>query len=109
MILNAASVKANGAIAVQDAGGLAVFYDQVAVVLLLVGKVAVAVEKHFAKFGPAQDLVFNNPTLGGQYDPDYSEQCGNSDKPSVKQPPGRIFIAGRAWFFIEIVHNWQND
>jgi len=84
----------------------AVVYRQFTVLLLLAGKVSMTVEKHFTKFGSAQDLVFNNRVLGGQYDPDYSEQCGNSDKPSVKLPPGRIFIAGRAWFFIEIVHNW---
>ncbi len=44
MILSAASVKANGAIAVEDAAGLAVFYCKVAVVLLVAGKVVVAVE-----------------------------------------------------------------
>jgi len=64
MILNAASVKADGAIAVEDAAGLAVFYNKVAVVLLVPGKVAVAVEKHFAKFGAAQRIVVHNPALG---------------------------------------------
>ena len=46
--LRRAAVEIYNAIAVEDAGGLAVFYYQIAVVLLVVGKVVVAVEKHFA-------------------------------------------------------------
>ncbi len=53
MIFNVAAVKADCAIAVEDAAGLAVFYYKVAVVLLVAGKVVVAIEKHFTQFGPA--------------------------------------------------------
>jgi hypothetical protein len=68
LILNITAIKINRSITVEDAGGLAVFDDQIAVVLLVVGKVVVAVEKHFAQLGSAQGVVVNNAALG-VYDP----------------------------------------
>ena len=47
----------------EDAGELAVFDYQVAVVLLVVSEVVVAVKKHFAQFGAAQRIVVNNAAL----------------------------------------------
>jgi hypothetical protein len=44
MKLHTIFAKVYNSIAVEDAGGLAVFYYKVAVVLLVIGKVAIAVE-----------------------------------------------------------------
>jgi len=51
-------------ITVEDAAGLVVFDYKVAVVLLVAGKIAVAIKEHFAKFGAAQRIVVHNPALG---------------------------------------------